>query len=106
MSNKLGGRVVYIVPRTWLGRLVAFVAIVAVFFLGILFFAVFLAAIAAVAAVVIARILWLQRQIRRQGSKDFIEVEYTVEDTETRRPGEIAQSDSQRAKDHENEANH
>ena len=74
----------YIVPRTWLGRLVAFVAIVALCVLAVFFFAVFLAVFAAPATVLIARILWMQRQIRRKGAGEFIEAEYTVKNIETK----------------------
>ena len=75
---------VYIVPRTRLGRLVAFGAIVALCVLAVFFFAVFLAVFAAAATVLIARILWIQRQIRQKGPEEFIKAEYTVENIETK----------------------
>ena len=84
MSDTTGGRVVYIFPRTWLGRLVAAVAVVVLFVLAVFFFAVFLAVFAAAATVFIVRILWIQRKIRRKGVEEFIEGEYTVENIEAK----------------------
>ena len=94
-------KVVYIVPRTWLGRLVAAVGTIAVIILAVFFFTIFLTVFAVLAVVIVARILWAQRQIHRKASRHVIDVEYSVEEeTKVQPDGETTPSDAQRLDDH------
>jgi membrane protein implicated in regulation of membrane protease activity len=105
MTNTPNRKIVYIVPRTWIGRLVAAMSTIMLVILAVFFFTIFFIIISVLAVVIIARILWYQRQTSRKGPEDIIEGEYTVEDAKTHRPSQIPSSDSQCLKDNGNEVN-
>ena len=71
-----------VIPRTWLGRVLASLGALVVIVLGFFFLTVALAIGAIVAFVVFVRVLWLMHRIRRAAERGktqgTIEVEYTV----------------------------
>lgn len=95
MTAGTSKKFVYVLPHTWLGRLVTAIVTVVLIALAVLFFAVFLAAFAVLAVVVIARILWAQRQSRRQAAEHVIDVKYSVEQIEKKPHGGTRASKSQ-----------
>ena len=94
--------IVYVVPRTWLGRLLAAVGTIALIILAVFFFTIFLTVFIFLAVVIIARILWAQYRTRQKASKRVIDIEYREKVTETRRRSEDARLDFQRPEDEQN----
>ena len=87
---------VYIAPRTWLGRLVAAVGTIALILLAVFFFTIFLTVFSVLAVVIIARILWAQRQSRQKAEEDVIEVEYSVVGSEAQQHDEAKPAEGKR----------
>ena len=104
MTTPPNVRIVHIVPRSWLGRLVAAGGTIALILLAVFFFTVFLTVFAVLAVVIIARILWAQHQTSQKTSEHVIDAEYTVDNTEIRQPTKIPPSDSQCVDHRRNEA--
>jgi hypothetical protein len=71
-----------VIPRTWLGRVLASLGALVVIVLGFFFLTVALAVGALIAFVVFVRVLWLMHRVRRAAergkTRGTIEVEYTV----------------------------
>lgn len=71
-----------VIPRAWLGRVLASLGALLVIIVGFFFLTVALAIGAIVAFVVFVRVLWLMHRVRRAGERSktqgTIEVEYTV----------------------------
>lgn len=71
-----------LIPRTWLGRVLASLGALVVIVLGFFFLTVALAIGAIVVFVVFVRVLWLMHRVRRAAERrktqGTIEVEYTV----------------------------
>lgn len=79
-----------IVPRTFLGRVLAALVALVVIVLGFFFLAIALAVAAVVVFVAVVRVMWLLHRARREADRRrdsrTIEVEYSVrEETDTRR---------------------
>jgi predicted lipid-binding transport protein (Tim44 family) len=73
-----------IVPQSWYGRLLAVLAGGVLLVLGLFFFVLFLIAGAALVAAFAARLMWIQRKLKKETSQDIIDAEYSVEGGEER----------------------
>lgn len=97
MTSQANRTRVHVVPRTWLGRLTTAVGAVALLVLAMLFFAVFLTVFVIMGILILARMWWVERQIRRKASQQVIDAEYSVEITETaRQEDQSARDDANR----------
>lgn len=77
-----------IVPRTWLGRVLACLAALAVIVVGFFFLAIALAVGGVILFIVFVRVLWLMHRLRREREKSaprIIEGEYSVTEETPRR---------------------
>ncbi len=68
-----------IVPRSWLGRLIAVLIAAGLAVVGLFFIAFALVAAAGVAVIVVARIWWVSRKLRARQDNVVIEGAYSVE---------------------------
>jgi len=80
--------IVYVVPRTWLGRILAAVGTIVLLLLAVFFFTIFLTVFIFLAIVIIARILWAQHRMNQKASENVIDVDYSEEETKVKQHGE------------------
>ena len=89
-------RVIPVVPRTWLGRVVATAAAVALLLLAIFFFMLVVIGVSIAVVILISRAIWLARRPGQQASGDIVDVEYSVEKDRPRDSGGIQLFDDRR----------
>lgn len=75
-----------LVPRTWLGRSLFFLATIAVVIVGAFFITVLLVVAAVVVSLLVARSWWRSRTVRRESAGEFLTAEYTVVHEEAAHP--------------------